>query len=232
MGTWLIATGALIQAGAVVFAALYAKGQLAEFRESREQTTRPFVVIDLETWQTIATLKIKNIGQTIARNVRLSFSPTLTSTFDGQMGGGSYHLIEIDMLANGIPSLAPGRELSTLFDQVPQRLEAGLPNRYEVKLTYEGPNGKNWTDDQVLSLDTHIGLTRVERKGAHEIAKSLAEIAREVKRWSAFGGGSGLRIVTEADMRERYERFLESQAEEPSDRDADPKPDAPEEEAA
>src|SRR5262245_61127532 len=124
MDTWVIATAAVIEAAAVVAAVIYAKGQLAELRDAREEASRPFVVIDLEAAQTIATLKVRNIGQTIARNVTFRFSPTLMSTFDGNMGGG-YHLLEIDMFANGIPSLAPGRELSTLFDQVPARIEAG-----------------------------------------------------------------------------------------------------------
>ena len=224
----------LIQAGAVVFAALYARGQLGELRNTREETTRPFVVLDLETRQTIATLKIRNIGQTIARNVTFNFTPTLESTFDNTRGGGDYRLAEIEIFAGGIPSLSPGRELSTLLDQVPMRLEAGLPNRYAVEVSFDAPNGKRYTDRQTLSLDTHVGLTRVERKDIHDVAKSLADIAREVKRWSSFGGGSGLRIVTEADLRARYEKFLESQTnanDEPAGADDDPD-DASEEEAA
>jgi hypothetical protein len=77
-------------------------------------------------------------------------------------------------------------------------------------VSFDAPSGRRFTDCQVVSLDTHIGLTRVERKDINDVAKSLDEIKREVKKWSAWGGGSGLRIVTEVDMRERYERFLET----------------------
>lgn len=222
MATWLIAIAALIQTGAVVIAALYAKRQLGELRNTREETTRPYVVLDVEAWQTIATLKVKNIGQTIARNVTFRFTPELASTFDRDRGGGDYVLAEIEMFARGIPSLAPGRELSTLLDQVPARIEAGLPNRYEVEISFAAPNGRQYTDRQVVSLDTLIGLTRVERKGLHEIAKSLDDIKREVKRWSAWGGGSGLRIVTERDMRRRYEDFLERRTEDEGATPAEP----------
>jgi hypothetical protein len=229
MDTRVFAIAAVIEAAAVVAAVIYAKRQLDELRDAREETTRPFVVLDLETWQTIATLKVRNIGQSIARNVSFSFSPPIKSTFDRRMGDGdSYVLAEIEMFANGIPSLAPGTEHSTLLDQVPTRLEAGLPNRYEVEVSFDAPNGRRYTDRQTLSLDTHIGLTRVERKGAHDSAKYLEDIAREVKRWSAFGAGSGLRIVTEADMQVRYERFLENQSEpeEPTEAEGDDPEDA------
>jgi hypothetical protein len=38
-----------------------------------------------------------------------------------------------------------------------------------------------------------------------------------VKRWSAWGGGSGIRIVTVEDMRRRYVGFLERQKESAAD---------------
>jgi hypothetical protein len=189
MDTWVFAIAAVVEAGAVVAAVIYAKGQLDELRTTREQTTRPFVVLDLETWQTIATLKIKNIGQSIATNVNFKFTPELSSTFDDTMGGGDYRLSEIEVFARGIASLPPGRELSTLLDQIPQRIEAGLPSRYDVEISFDAPNGKRYTDRQTLSLDTHMGLTRVERKGVHEIAKTLEDIKRELGKWGASGGG-------------------------------------------
>jgi hypothetical protein len=233
MATWFVAIAMAIQAGAVVFAALYAKGQLSELRESREQATRPFVVIDLQTAHTIAAMRVRNIGQTIARNVTFAFSPPLECTWDDKKGGGNYRLSKIEMFANGIPSLPPGQELSTLLDQIPVRLEAGLPNRYEVEISYDGPNGRRYTEPQTLSLETHLGLTRIERKDVHDVAKALEEIKREVKRWSAFGGGSGLRIVTEDDMRRRFDQFLREQtdASEVAE-DGDSDEDAPDEEAA
>lgn len=136
----------------------------------------------------------------------------LACTWDDKKGGGSYRLSKIEMFSNGIPSLPPGQELSTLLDQIPVRLEAGLPNRYEVEVSYDGPNGRRYTESQTLSLETHLGLTRIERKDVHDVAKALEEIKKEIKRWSAFGGGSGLRIVTEEDMRRRYERFFRDQS--------------------
>jgi hypothetical protein len=142
MDTWLFAAAALIEAAAVVVAVFYAKGQLSELREAREEATRPFVVVDVEAWQTIATLKVRNIGQTIARNITFKFAPELASTFDKVRGGGDYVLAEIEMFARGIPSLAPGRELATLLDQVPTRIEAGLPNRYDDREAAHGPPGR------------------------------------------------------------------------------------------
>jgi hypothetical protein len=221
MDASIIAAATVIEAVAVVAAVIYAKRQLKEFRDAREETTRPFVVIDLETARTIATLKVRNIGQTIARNVTFRFTPPIESTFDSTRGGGQYILGEIELFARGLPSLAPGRELSTLLDQVPARIEAGLPSRYDVDVSYDGPNGKRYTDRQVVSLDALIGLTRVERKDVHDAAKSLEDIRDEIKRWTALG--RGLRVVTEADLRRRHEALMETRAK----RNAEGESDAP-----
>jgi len=203
MATWFVFAATVVEAAAVVIAVLYAKGQLDELRVSREDTTRPFVVVDLDARQTIAFIKVKNFGQSIAKNVRFKFAPALMSTFDGRKDEhGDYRLAEIDMFANGIPSLAPGKEHSTILDQVPLRIGAGLPNRYEVAVTYAGPTGTTYTDRQTISLDTHIGLTRVERKDVHDIARYLEEINREIKKWGAMGGG--LRVANDEEYRARF----------------------------
>ena len=76
------------------------------------------------------------------------------------------------------------------------------------------------------SLDTHVGLTRIERKGEHQIAKALHDMFREMKQWDATGGG--LRVVTDADLQKRHERWIElrdrsdqDRAEQTTDADAE-----------
>jgi hypothetical protein len=166
------------------------------------------VVIDFDAWQTLIYLRVKNIGQSIARNVTFKFVPPLDSTWDGKQAEGEYRLAELQMFAAGIPSLAPGKEHSTIFDQFPDRLPAGLPNRYEVEVCYEGPNGTKYTDLHALSLDHYVGLLRVEQKGLHELATTLDKIRREIGRWGASGGG--LRVATDADVQARFTRFKEA----------------------
>lgn len=217
MVTWFVAGATVVEAAAVVIAVLYAKGQLGELRDSREETTRPFVVIDFDAWKTLIYLKVKNVGQSIARNVTFKFSPPLESTWDGKHGEGEYRVAELEMFAAGIPSLAPAKEHSTIFDQFPDRLPAGLPNRYDVEVSYEGPNGRKYTDRQTLSLDHYVGLLRAEQKGLHDLATTLDKLLREIKRWGASGGG--LRVATDADLQARITRFMkarESRSDDPA----------------
>jgi len=223
MLTWVIAIAGVAEATAVVIAVLYAKGQLVELRKSREETTRPFVVVDFDISQTMIFLKVRNMGQSIAKNVTFRFSPSLESTWEDKNSdftpSGKYRVEELDIFANGIPSLAPGKEHSTILDQTLTRIPAKLQTRYDVDVSFDAPNGKRYTDRQTISLDTYLGLVRVESKGVHEIAKALEDITREVKRWGA--SGSGLRIVTEEDMRQRYQRFLEMQDQVPDPDNSD-----------
>jgi hypothetical protein len=202
MSTWFVVAATVVEAAAVVIAVVYAKGQLDELRESREDTTRPFVVVDLDSRHTIAFIRVTNFGLSIARNVTFTFTPALESTFDDKKGNGEYRLAKIDIFANGIPSLAPRRELSTILDHVPPRIQAGLPKRYEVDVSYEGPKGTRYTDRQTINLDTHTTLTRIERKDVHDVARYLEEINREIKKWGAMGGG--LRAVNDEEYTARF----------------------------
>lgn len=79
-------------------------------------------------------------------------------------------------------------------------------------MSFDAPNGKRWTDRQTLTLDTYLGLTHIERKGLHEIATTLADVKREIKGWSASGGG--VRVANDADIQARFARFMQ-QDEEP-----------------
>lgn len=237
MVTWFVAGATVVEAAAVVIAVLYAKGQLAELRASREETTRPFVVVDLDVARTMIFLTVKNIGQSIAKNVRFRFSPELESTWDGKRSelteSGEYRVAELDIFANGIPSLAPGKEHSTVFDQTLTRLPVVLPKRYDVEVSFDAPSGRRFTDRQTLSLDTYLGLTHVEKKGVHEIAKTLDDIKREIKGWGASGGG--LRVATDDDIRARFARFMEPEAggdDDDAAEDAPPESEAPGEQAA
>jgi hypothetical protein len=41
----------------------------------------------------------------------------------------------------GIPTLPPGKPVEALFDQLPARLGQGLPDDYDVTISYEDPLG-------------------------------------------------------------------------------------------
>jgi|SRR5215216_6410133 len=143
--TFLAVTGAL----------LVAWRQVKEAQRLRKEQARPFVVIDFHPWSTIIELLITNTGSTLARNVRFQFTPPLVSTHDDATERG--RISDLNLFKNGIPSLAPRKEIRTFFDEFPARLDRGLPMSYDVGVSYEDPSGERYSETTSLDLAMYIG---------------------------------------------------------------------------
>lgn len=208
------ATAAVVAVGGaqllvLIAAALYARRQAAEAAKLREAQTRPYVVIDFDVAQTIAYLRITNLGQTMARRVRFTFDPPLVTTFDdGRIS--AQKLADTELLRGGIPTLAPGKTISTLFDHFPDRLTRGdLPLSYHVTIDYESDvPARTYTDAITLDLGIYVNLLHVERRDLHDVHERLKEIQGEIKRWSATGGG--LLTLSPDDVRKRNDELKEA----------------------
>jgi hypothetical protein len=91
--------------------------QLNEARKLRERSLRPFVVVDFELDENIEIyLAITNIAATLARDVKIVFDHPFES---GAMPAKEGQERAVDRftrrLAEGIPSLPPGKKIRT-FD--------------------------------------------------------------------------------------------------------------------
>ncbi|MCF7547428.1 hypothetical protein [Pseudonocardia sp. WMMC193] len=170
----MIAFLALVSAGC---AAYFAYHQLVLARTLREEKARPFVVVDVVPAQHPFTeLIIKNVGETLARDVKVVFDPPLVTTLDDEnMTIGGSHALQ-----SGIPSLPPGREYRMLFEHMPDRYaREDLPRRYEVTINASGRRGPEEPLVQVLDLDVFYGYQKLEQYGVHHIAKSLRAWAKK-----------------------------------------------------
>jgi hypothetical protein len=200
---WSSADWAGLQFAVLVIAAWVAYRQVREARRLREEQARPFVVIDLVVWETIAEFKITNIGPTIARNVRFKFKPPLQSSRDSK--ATTTALAETNLFKRGIPSLPPGKEIIALFDQLPTRIERGLPDDYEVTVSYRDGLGKKYSEAMSVGYGYLREVGRVNRYGLHEIHRELKGLAREVKRWTVLG--QAIKVMTPDDVK-KYHREL------------------------
>lgn len=181
-------------------AALYARRQAIEARRLREQQARPFVLIDFHAHQTVIELVVTNAGATVARDVRFEFDRPPVSAYELEPGGRR-KVAEVTMIKNGIPSLAPQKEMRLFFDQFPARAAADLPLTYYVTVSYRDHAGHEYVEEQVLDLQVYLGTGGIHRDGLHEVHRELKVISEQIKRWT---DSSGLRIVTQADIDRRY----------------------------
>lgn len=193
-------------------AAVFGRRQLNEAKELREAQTRPFVVIDLgSSAHTFFDLVVKNIGPTLARDVRFEFEPPIRST-DVDLDPH-----KIKMFREGISTLAPGKEIRTLFENGPARHKSDLPDIYEVTVTYIDQTGKrNYKETIDLDFGLYWGRRTVTRHDVHDLYKQLETIAKEIGELR-LNLGRGLLAVTTADLEKRNaearERVEEHRAE-------------------
>lgn len=187
--------------------AFFALRQAHEARRLREAQARPFVIIDLHPWNTFIDLTIKNIGRTMARDVRFSFDPAVTTTLDSRREG---NFAELNLLKDGIASLPPGKEITTLFDQFPDRLGQELPLTYTASVSYTGTTGERYSESIVLDLNMYIGTGSITRYGLDDMYRVLKEIRDSIKKWT---DSAGLKVVTSEDQRERRDAMQRRYAE-------------------
>jgi hypothetical protein len=134
---------------------------LEEMRESRDQETAPYVVAyfdELPNTQNIF-LIVKNIGKSIALNVKLEFDPSLENV------SSQHKVSNIAFIKDGISSMPPGYEIKTFFDNAAGYFSKNLPLIYKVKISYIG--GVKSTErfyEQIMDLSALKGLIYLDPK--------------------------------------------------------------------
>lgn len=203
------AIGTMATAVIALAAAGFAAAQVLEARRAREDRTRPFVIVDVVpsgTSSHLLTLVVENIGETLAKDVKLTFDPPLETTFDDD------HAIEHSaMVTDGIKSMPPGRSITGIFDQGPARDKSDLPVRYDVTVELSDARGRTQEPlTYVLDLAPMFGLMFAQELGIHHAAKALQNIDKRTKQWTKLN--QGLKVwMRDADRDredDRSEEFL------------------------
>lgn len=161
----------------VAGAALVGWNQLSEAKKARKEQQRPFVIVDVfGSRANLFRLEIKNIGKTIARDVRVTFDPALESSLDGPQG----RVRNVPILAQGIPSLAPGKRHTFILDKASARRQAGLPDTYQVRVEYESYDGTPYDEPQVVDLGVYWNTPDLRERDLHDIWKLLDEMKQSL----------------------------------------------------
>jgi hypothetical protein len=176
--------GALAQiatAIVAVVAAIFAWRQVTEARRTREAQAQPFVVVNVEpgrVWMNWLTLVVENIGTTLAKDVRITFDPPLTTTVKDN------DLTKSALLRDGVAVLPPGRRVETLFDLSHDRLEQKFPMRYDVSVSF-----RDYRNRQQESLPYTIDLTylydleQLGEKTMHNLVDEVHQLRTEFEKW-------------------------------------------------
>jgi hypothetical protein len=212
---WGVAAGTLLTVIVLASAAVVAWRQVKEakrLREEhqhlREEQARPFVVIDIEPWSPFVDLKITNVGKTMAQDVQFRFEPKLESVKDEQHG--FVPVGETNLFKNGIASFPPGKQITLWFDHYPDRIEKGLPDRYDVEISYVGPSGKRYAETTILDLGMYRDIGEITRYGIHDVHGRLKEIATTLNSWTH---PEGLKVLTRKERKQYAAEIREWQAE-------------------
>jgi hypothetical protein len=198
------ALGTVVTAVVAVVAGVVAVGQLREARRLRKAQSQPFVYVDIQLSRTVfgvLHLVIENTGTTLARDVRMSFTPALrTSLTDSELPGGS-------LLREGISVLPPRRRLEVIFDYAAERDRAELPTKYEVVVIFSDSFGKELEPLTYVVDFGHIYEAEyVRERSIDDMARALDEISKSVQGWS-----SGSRAL-HAWVRDEDAKYLRERA--------------------
>lgn len=182
--SWIAAVGGIGTLAIALFAACLAYHQLELARKLREEKARPFVIVDFEMspgpGAPFVDLVIRNIGETLARDVKITFAPPLKSTLYVRPRYGSAASIDDTwIISKGIPSMPPGREYRILFDNMADRYEQpSMDRKYGVTVELSSSRGTEEALTQVLDLNVFYGYSNAENYGLNHIAKTLRSWAK------------------------------------------------------
>jgi hypothetical protein len=178
---WLTAVGTDGTMAVAIAAAAIAYKTVGEARRLREDQARPFVTVTLEpsgVSRHFLDLVVRNLGTTVAHEVRFSFDQPLRSTND-EFG---YAIGGVKFLHDGISTLAPGAEYRVMFDSIPARHEANqrggsLPDSYVVTVSYNSRNGKPLPPEEyVLDSALSRGAPYAQEFKVHDLVTEVAKL--------------------------------------------------------
>ena len=196
------AAGTLATFVVAVAAALYARGQVAEARRSREEQARPYVAVYLELVDdSNLDLVVKNFGTTTARNITMTSDIPMKRIWAGDVED----LLTFDLM----PVLVPGQEWRTMFDAGGQRFGQ---NDDVYTLTVRSSDSQlRQLPDEVFVLDWHTYENRIYagKKTVDDIGTALGKIADDVHKWTDRSG-NGMGVVSRdgdaRDLRREQDR--------------------------
>jgi hypothetical protein len=168
----------------------------------------PSVIVDVEFergW--LLTVVVRNVGNAVAKDITISCPPTITNSH-------GHRLADLGIFQHGISYLAPGREVTHLFDsayayyQKPEQ-----DGHWEFEVAYSDLADKRFQPQKIaIDLSVYKDLRFTPGKTLEDVVKKLEDIKRVLDSMVSHIP-KGVRIVTSEDVAEAVERIREREEE-------------------
>ena len=151
-----------------------------EMKDARDQESAPYVVPYININKHMILFGIKNIGKSVAKNIKIKVEPDLKSSIFGDK------IRDLSLIKNGLSSLPPGHELGTMLDVSHIYLNReDFPMSYSVKVSYEGGLHKEARDyEQVLDLSAYKDIIPDNEMNLDDVVKRLEDLSKYDKKIS------------------------------------------------
>lgn len=174
------------------------------FADFEKDKSRPTVVFKIEPTKVILLeVNIKNIGVSTAYNIKVKSDPEVRR-FDGDE--------KIKFISEGIPSLPPGSEISTIigsFEEFNKAVESKVVTGF---VEYERLDKKKYKEEFHIDLSLYEGTSKIREKGNHEIAKELEKIRTELSHITSGFKKPLIRTIPENDYQKQQKKLHEEAA--------------------
>lgn len=210
-----------------IITAYLALQSMRQARDIEQRANRPMMVAEVvapdDEVEEVG-LRVKNVGRTVAKNVRVSFDPALPEPDLKKLNTRSNsHYYATNMEALGaifgdrvFLTWTPGMEVTAKYWAAPKNFNPwqplpdsaeGVPPEQKVIIHFEDELGKTYRDEYVLDIHTIIGLRfrdsefKKIRKAIETVAKYMSSTASEVGRVAEYMHRSPEQIAAESEER-------------------------------
>ena len=150
---------------------------IEETRISRDEETAPRVIVFFDLHEQVAELVIKNIGRSVANNVRISIEPEISNISDKDFV--EYYTT---LLTQGVKMLVPDQEIRAFLNTTPEIFKRSEgPMIYNIEVSYEGGSlNKQRVHQSSIDLRLFAPRPSMRKPGIKDIAEELTNIAKAI----------------------------------------------------
>lgn len=169
----------IIAAMAAVGALIVASIEYFSKKKKDREDSRPYVVVALQPSQASFNLfdvVIENIGKSAAKDISIKFSPNHT------FSGTKKKINDIKIMKN-LHFMPPGNRLNFYFGSaaIGEKAENSIRKKYNVIVKYTDVNGISYSEDFVCDPTDYDGMSILEIKTVHHLAKYVEALSKHVE---------------------------------------------------